>query len=302
MPRPDPPPLPPALVLAFGVAAVSTGAIFVRLASPAPALTIAFWRCLIASGALLPFALPRLRRELRGLERRDYALLAASGFFLALHFASWITSLDYTSVASSVLFVNTGPIWVGLLTPLLSRDRIGRGMAVGIGVAFVGSAIVGGGDHALRADALYGDFLAVLGAVALSLYLLSGRHLRVKLSLASYATLCYGIAALTLLLIALLSDTALTGFDGSTWGWLVACALVPQLAGHTISNWALKWATAALVAVSLLGEPLGSTLLAALFLDEQPGTAFYLGAPWILAGIAGAAWAEKRPKRGPSPP
>ena len=287
------PPYPPALVLAFGVAAVSTGAIFVRKAE-APALSIAFWRCAIAAAVVAAVSLNRGSfGELRTLSLRERGLAAAAGFFLALHFASWITSLEYTTVASSVLMVNTGPIWVALLTPILSSDRLARGTSAGILLAVVGGAVVAGGDLEFGGRALFGDGLALVGAVAAGLYLLAGRRLREKLSLATYTSVCYGAAAVFLLPAALASGATLVAHPAETWGWLLACALVPQLLGHTAANWALRWATAVLVAVSLLGEPVLSALLAAAFLGETPPLAFYIGAPLVLVGIFRAAATER---------
>jgi drug/metabolite transporter (DMT)-like permease len=281
------------LVLTLGVLAMSTGAIFARLAQ-APSVAIAFWRCALAAVVLAPLAAPRLGQEVRGLARSELLLLLASGCLLALHFASWIRSLEYTSVASSVLLVNTGPLWVGLLTPLLTRDRLGRGLWVGILASVVGSAIVAGGDLELGGQALFGDALALLGALGSSLYLIAGRRLRRQLSFPVYAVLCYGTAACALLLTGFVSGTPLTGFSAATWGWLAACGLIPQVLGHTAANWALRWASASLVAVALLGEPIASAGLAALTLAESPGATFYLGAPLILLGIYWAARSEAR--------
>lgn len=290
------PPIPPLAGLAFGVLAMSTGAIFARLAD-APAFAIAFWRCALAALVFLPLALPRLRAELASLARREFLLLLLAGLCLALHFAAWISSLEYTTVAASTLLVNTGPIWVGLLSPVLGQGSIGKGMRWSIAAAFAGSAIVAWGDLALESDALFGDGLALLGALAGSLYLLVGRRLRPVLSLPSYALLVYGSAALALLALSLASSTPLGGFEAPTWGWLVACALVPQVLGHTAANWALRWATAPLVAISLLGEPLAATLLALAVLGEAPPSQALLGAPLILLGILAASRAERSESR-----
>ena len=280
-------------VLALGVAAVSTGALFAR-AAQAPALALSFWRCAIAGALLLVWAAPRLRAELARLTLRERWLAVFAGAFLALHFASWITSLEHTTVASSVLLVNTGPIWVGLLSPLVTTDRLSRGAKWGIAVSFLGSALVGGGDLALGREALWGDLLAVLGALAASAYLLVGRRLRAKLSLGVYTGTVYGVAALLLAPAGLLQGAPLVGFSDATWGWILGLALVPQLIGHTSANWALRHASAALVAVSLLGEPILAGLWARIFLGEAPPLAFFAGAPLILAGILLAARGERR--------
>ncbi|MCB9913848.1 MAG: DMT family transporter [Planctomycetes bacterium] len=281
-----------ALVLLVGVAAVSTGALFARLAE-APALALSFWRCAVAGGLLSAWAAPRLAPELGALRRGEVGLLLLAGALLALHFASWITSLEHTSVASSVLLVNTGPIWVGLATPWLTRDRLGRGARLGIGCSVLGSAVVAWGDQALSPEALWGDALALVGALAASGYLLVGRRLRARLSLPVYTGAVYGSAALALLVAAPAAGAALVGFPAATWGWILALALVPQLVGHTAANWALGHVSAALVAVSLLGEPVLAGLGAAVVLHELPPPAFLAGSPLILAGILLTARGER---------
>ena len=191
MKEPAAPPVPPLAVLSLGVVAMSTGAIFARMAEAEP-LAISFWRCAIAALALAPLGAPRAPRELA------------------------------------------------------------------------------------------------------SLYLVAGRRLRERMSFATYAALCYGLAALVLLALALLAGTPLTGFEGETWLWLALCGLVPQLIGHSSANWALRWATSTLVAVSLLGEPIASTLLALVVLGEVPEAGFLAGAPLLLGGILVTARAERR--------
>ena len=286
--------MPPYLALAFGVLAVSFASIFIRLAE-APPLAIAFWRCAIASVVLLAVSRGRWRVELAATTAHERRLAVLAGFFLAVHFASWIQSLEYTTVASSVLLVNTTPIWVGLLTPLLTHDRIGRGVAGGIVLSSLGGVLVAGGDLELGGRALLGDALALTGGLTLSLYFLAGRRLRAKLSLPCYAGLCYGAAAVFLLLFSLAARTPLSGFSASSWGWILACALVPQLLGHTTNNWVLRWIPAALVSVAQLGDTVCSTLLAVLVLHELPPAAIYWGGPMILAGIAWAVLSERRP-------
>lgn len=293
MKEPAAPPVPPLAVLSLGVVAMSTGAIFARMAEAEP-LAISFWRCAIAALALAPLGAPRAPRELASLGRRDLLVLGLSGLFLALHFATWIQSLEHTTVASSVLLVNTGPLWTLLLAPLLTHDRPGRGARLGALLGFAGGAVVAGGDLALSGEALLGDGLALAGGLFASLYLVAGRRLRERMSFATYAALCYGLAALVLLALALLAGTPLTGFEGETWLWLALCGLVPQLIGHSSANWALRWATSTLVAVSLLGEPIASTLLALVVLGEVPEAGFLAGAPLLLGGILVTARAERR--------
>jgi drug/metabolite transporter (DMT)-like permease len=285
------PPIPPGLALIVAVLAVSTGAIFARLAD-APALVIAAYRCLGATAILLPLAWFRARHELEGMTRREWALGLGAGCFLAIHFASWISSLDYTTVASSVVLVSTSPVWVGLLTPLISRDRLSRMTVLGIVVSVVGAVIIGIEDFQIGGPALFGDALAVIGAMTVGVYLLIGRRLRQKLSLLSYVVVCYGMAGALLLALILLLGLPLGGYSPDTYLWLLAVAVVPQVIGHSSYNWALGWFSASMIAVTLVGEPVLSTILAYLVLDETIGMATLQGGLILLLGIYLAARGE----------
>jgi drug/metabolite transporter (DMT)-like permease len=285
------PPIPPGLALVVAVLAVSTGAIFARLAD-APALVIAAYRCLGATAILFPLAWFHARDELKGMTRREWALGLGAGCFLAIHFASWISSLDYTTVASSVVLVSTSPVWVGLLTPLISRDRLSRMTVLGIVVSVAGALIIGIEDFQIGGPALFGDALAVVGAMTVGVYLLIGRRLRQKLSLLSYVVVCYGMAGLLLLGMVLLLGLPLGGYTPDTYLWLLAVAIVPQIIGHSSYNWALGWFSASMIAVTLVGEPVLSTILAYLVLGETIGMATLQGGLILLLGIYLAARGE----------
>ncbi|MDZ7598604.1 MAG: DMT family transporter [Desulfobacterales bacterium] len=291
-PESAPPAGAPLLALGLGVLAVSTGAIFARLAD-APALVTAAYRVGLATLVLAPFAWWRGRGELRALSAGQWRLAILSGFFLALHFATWISSLDYTSVANSVVLVNTNPLWVGLLTPLIAREPIRRAALISILISVVGAVIIGLGDFAGGGRALWGDALALAGSICAALYLLLGRRLRQRLSLLGYVFICYGSAAVFLWLAVLALGLPVRGFSGVTWGAFWAMALFTQLVGHTCYNWALKWFSAALIAVSLLGEPIGSTILAYILFQEGLSWLKILGAGLILLAIYWAATGEK---------
>jgi drug/metabolite transporter (DMT)-like permease len=275
------------------VLAVSTGAIFARAAT-APALVIAAYRVGIAAIILFPLAWWRARHELRRLTAADYGLASLAGLFLALHFATWISSLFHTSVAISVILVNTNPLWVGVLTPLLGSDRLHRFTIFGIVLSVVGGVIIALGDSTTGGTrALWGDFLALLGGVCAALYLLLGRNLRRKLSLLAYITVCYCSAALILWAMVLASQLPITGFTAQTYTMFVALALIPQLIGHSSYNWALRWFSPSLIAVSLLGEPIGSAILAYLIFAEGVTWLTVLGGSLILAALFLAARGEQ---------
>ncbi len=291
MPENVHPPLPPLLALSVGIAAVSTGAIFVR-AAEAPALVTAAYRVGIASVVLLPLAWFNARTELSALQAKDFGWAITSGAFLAAHFATWIASLDYTSVANSVILVNTNPVWVGLLTPLITRDRLHAGTIGCILLSVTGGIIIGWGDFASGGNALWGDALALMGSIFAAVYLLLGRNLRRRIGLVAYISLCYGSAAIFLWIAVGISGLPVTGFSGMTWGAFFGMALFSQLVGHTSYNWALKWVPTSMVAISLLGEPIGASLLAYLIFGEALTLPKFLGGGLILAAIYLAARAE----------
>jgi drug/metabolite transporter (DMT)-like permease len=282
------PSLPPRLALAGGIAAVSSAAIFIRYAqADAPSLTIAAYRLALATFLLLPVAWMYHRRELSGLKASDWCWALAAGIFLAIHFGTWITSLAYTSVASSVVLVSTSPLWVALAAWLFLHEPLTPGLLTGLLLALSGVAVISFAESrsSLSADPLLGNILALCGALAVSGYWLIGRRLRRHLALVPYITIVYGFAALTLLGAAILLRQPLAGFKTATYGWFLLLALIPQLLGHSSFNWALAHLPAAYVAIATLGEPVGAAFLAFLLLGETPSVLKLAAAALILVGI-----------------
>lgn len=287
------PPFHPYFALISGVLAVSTGAIFARLAD-APALVIAAYRVGLATLILTPIVGVKVKDELLNLSLHELKLAVVSGFFLALHFATWISSLDYTSVANSVVLVNTNPLWVGLLTPLMTRERIKTAVALSIVISVTGGIIIGIGDFATGGKALLGDSLALLGSICAAVYLLLGRNLRRNLSLLAYIFVCYGSAAVLLWVIVISFNMQVTGFSNHTYAALLSMAVITQLVGHSSYNWALRWLSATLIAISLLGEPIGSTILAYIIFNEGLTWAKVIGGGLILFAIYISAISENQ--------
>lgn len=288
------PPISPYLGMVVGLLTVSTAAIVIRYAQEeAPSLSIAAWRLTLASLLLAPAVLSRHRDELARLTRSELARAVVSGFLLALHFATWISSLEFTSVAASVVLVSTNSLFAGLLSPLFLREPVTRIMFAGILLSIAGSGVIALGDVGGGNAPLLGDLLALAGAACVAGYLMIGRTLRRKLSLLTYIFVVYGVAALVLLTIALLGRQPMNGFAPQTYGWFLYLALGPQLIGHSSFNWALRYLSATFVTVSLLGEPIGSALLAWLFLQEPPTGFEISGGALILVGIAIASRAER---------
>ena len=271
--------------LALAVACVSTGSIFVRLAQ-APALSVAFHRVFLASLLLAPFALGPLGRSWRSLSRRHRLAMLAAGVALALHFATWIASLSYTSVAASVLLVNTTP----LFTLAFSRLFLGETappVVVGATVAaFVGATLIAAGDWTGRAASLTGAGLALAGAVTLSLYHVAGRGLRQALPLDAYVLAVWSTAAAVLALLAPLAGTDVLGQPPRAYVWFVALAVVPTLCGHGLVNLSLRRLPAPTVGLFLLGEPVVASLLAFVLLDERPGLATMAGGAVVVSALA----------------
>lgn len=287
------PRLNPYLALLSGVAAVSTGAIFARLADASP-LVIAAYRVGLAVLLMTPLIVWKAGREIRSLSRGDLLTAVFSGFFLALHFAAWISSLSYTAIANSVVLVNTNPLWVGLLTRLVTRERIAPATAGGIVLSFLGACIIGAGDFAAGEGALLGDALALAGGICAAFYLMLGRRLRRNLSLLGYVGICYGSAAIILWSLVFALGLPAVGFSVKTRAALWSMALIPQLIGHTSYNWALRWFGTSLIAVSLLGEPIGAAVLGYWVFGERLTWGSLCGGVLILAAVVMTAGAEGR--------
>lgn len=262
--------------------AIATASILVKLAD-APALIIAAYRMALASLAILPYG--SYKKIWREWERQEIYWLSLSGILLGFHFAFWIASLKYTSVASSVILVTTHPIFVGLGSWLILKEPLPWQLILGIVISVIGSGLIGYGDIMNSREDLLGDALALLGAMAASGYLLVGRKMRKQQDLLAYIFPVYSAAALILIGLAATFQHPFFGYSPSTYLCFLLLALIPQLVGHTAFNWALRYLPASMVAVAILGEPIGATILAYFILQE--GLTFWKisGGLTIFAGI-----------------
>jgi drug/metabolite transporter (DMT)-like permease len=274
----------PYLVLGLGVLFVSGGSILVRLAQ-APALAVAFYRMAFATLLIAPFAVPGAERCVRAMGARSRLLLAASGFALALHFATWISSLSFTSIASSVLLVNTAPIFAVVLSRAFLHERAGATVLFAIALALLGAALIAAGDWGASPSSLPGNLLALTGAAALAVYHVVGRGLRDSLPLDAYVFLVWALAAIALGGTALAFRTPLAPYPARAWLLFLALGLVPTVAGHGLVNRALRSLPAPTVGLFLLGEPVGATLLAFLVFREVPSVATALGGLVVLLAL-----------------
>ena len=280
---------PPMVALGVAIAAVSTSAILVRW-SDAPAVVLAFYRVLLTTLLVVPFVFTRYRGDFSAFEPRDLLLATLTGAALAIHFAAYFESLAWTSVAASVTLVQSQPIFVAIGAAVLLREQIGARKAFGIAVAVAGMATMSIGEFLTGAAIagarpLYGNSLAVLGAVMAAIYVLVGRSLRQRVAVVPYVLVVYTACSLTLLLVAVGQGLPLVGSGRREWILFFALAVGPGLFGHTVVNWALEHVESSVVSVSLLGEPVGATILALLLLAEIPGATTVGGGVIVLVGI-----------------
>jgi len=274
----------PYIILFIGVLSVSFAAVFIRLAD-APPLVIAAYRLGIASVILIPFASMRFGKTLKKLSRSDILLVLLSGVFVALHFALWITSLSYTSIASSVVLVTSHPVFVAVISYFLWGERLNRLAVLGIIVALVGVVFINYSGFSLHPQALFGDLLALLAAFFMGAYLVIGRQLRARINIWHYLAVIYTCAAIILLLAAVVSGQSLVGYSSATYTMLILLALVPQLIGHSSLNIAVRMMPVILVSVAILGEPVLATALGYFILGEWATTGEIVGGLLTLAGI-----------------
>ncbi|MFL6239553.1 MAG: DMT family transporter [Actinomycetes bacterium] len=278
---------PPALdiaLLVLAVSAVSTSGPLIAAAA-APALAIAFWRNAMASGVLVPIALVRKRSELRHMSARDRRLAIVAGGFLAAHFATWVPSLRYTSVASATALVATQPIWNALIARGMGH-HVPRRAWLGIGISVAGAVALTGADFSVSSRALTGDVLAIAGAILAALYVAVGGEVRRNVSTTSYTTICYSTAALLLLLVCVVGRLHLTGYSSKTWLQLVALTIGPQLLGHSVINRVLRTTPATVVSLAILFEVPGAALIAWVALHQHPPAAILPGVALLLIGLA----------------
>lgn len=271
-------------ILLLGIAAVSFGSVFTRWAE-APSLVIAAYRLGLASLVVGPTAWALSGQEFRRLRRDDLLLALLAGAFLAFHFIFWVASLSYTSVASSVVLVDSHPLFVGLASRLLGLERVSRLTMAGIAISVLGGGLIGYGDMTLGGKAWWGDLLALGGAAMIAGCFLVGRRVRQRLAFLPYISLLYPAAAAVTLALCLLTGQSFIGYSTNTYLMFILLALVPQVIGHSSFYWALGHLSAPFVSVSVLGEPIGATILAFFLLRETPAPLKLAGGTLILAGI-----------------
>lgn len=270
------------LLLGVAVCSIASSAVLVEYAT-ASSVALAFWRCLGGSLILAPagFASQAGLRSLADHGR----LITVAGAALGIHFSTWLASLERTSTAASVTLVSTAPLFVVVGNWLIGR-RPTRRLVWAVLIATAGAAVLGLGDLLEDPGSLDGDGLALIGAIAMAVYLVTGAHLRTRLGTAGYAGPVYLVAALTMVPVAVLGDRALTGFDRTTWLAIGGMIVGPQLGGHTVLNLLLGRLDSVVVSLILLSEPVAASALTWLFFEEVPPAWTWLGTPVVMAGLA----------------
>ncbi|KGX86572.1 DMT family transporter [Pontibacillus litoralis] len=282
----DKPPFNPYLAISIGVLSVSTSAVLVKLAGDAPASIIANYRLFIAVLLMTPYILFYKTKEFRSISKKDWWLSGVSGVFLAFHFILWFESLNYTSVASSVVLVTMQPIFAFLGTYFFFKERFTAGAVISMIIAITGSVVISWGDFQISGQALFGDILALLGAVMVTGYFLVGQHVRKRLSLMTYTFVVYSISSITLILYNVITTKPFTGYSTETWMYFLALAIIPTFFGHTLFNWALKWVSTSSISMSIVFEPIGASLLAYFILGEKISGFQWLGGAIVIFGLS----------------
>lgn len=284
--------------MGFAVLALAFSSIFIKKLEleNIPPLAIALYRMAIATAILLPAAIALKRREISRLTASDAALLVMGGFFLALHFGAWITSLKYISIATSVVLVNSHPLFVVLASYLFLNEKPSRRSLAGTGIGITGMAIISRDGFKDAEFALLGNALAILGALAVVGYFIVGRKVRARVSLLGYVTPLYGVCSVFLLVWALAAGSSLGPFGAGVWLYFAALAVVPTILGHTVFNWAIKHVRPSAVSLAFLGEPVIAAALAFVFFDQRPPVSTLAGGAFVLAGIYLATTSGQRSK------
>lgn len=281
----------PYIALFISIVSVSFAAILIKISS-ADSLSIAFYRLLFTTLLILPFVIffKKTREEIKKLPRKTLLIMIGIGFILAAHFAFWVTSLNYTSIASSVILVTAHPILVGPVSHFFFKERLSIINSIGIIVSVAGVIILvllNRQPEGEIIDPLKGNILAILGGVMAGLYILGGRKVRKTVSVASYAFIVYGISTVILLFLCIIFSSELINISVTDFEIFIVMAIVAGLLGHTLYNWSLKHVRASLASVALLGEPIGSTLWAMLIpaIAQIPSKYTVFAGAIILLGI-----------------
>lgn len=278
------PAINPYIPIMIGVISVALSAIFVKMAA-ADAGVIAFYRMLFSVLLMLPIFLLKYRKEVLVLSRRDWIFSTIAGIFLAFHFIFWFESLNYTSVASSTVLVTLQPIFAFAGTYFFFKERLAFKTILSAAIAILGSVIISWGDFQLSGSAFFGDVLALIGCALITAYLLFGQDVRQRLSLITYTFIVYSISTVTLFFYVIIQGESFGPHPSTDWFWFIMLALIPNLLGHTLFNWSLKWVSTNVLSIAILFEPVGASILAYYVFHETLSASQIAGGLIVIAGI-----------------
>lgn len=278
------PSIHPYIPIMIGVISVALSAIFVKLTT-ADAGVIAFYRMFFSVLFMLPLFLLKYRGEIKVLKRRDWVYSTIAGVFLSFHFIFWFESLNYTSVASSTVLVTLQPIFAFAGTYFFFKEKLSIKTILSAVIAILGSVIISWGDFKVSGTALYGDMLALIGCALITAYLLFGQDVRKRISLITYTFIVYSISTITLLLYVLIKGESFGPYESVDWFWFIMLALIPNLLGHTLFNWSLKWVSTNVISIAILFEPVGASILAYYVFQETLSMSQITGGIVVIAGI-----------------
>ncbi|MEK4081251.1 DMT family transporter [Solibacillus sp. FSL K6-1126] len=278
------PPIHPYIPIIIGVISVSLSAIFVKLSS-ADAGVIAFYRMLFSIMIMLPWFLMKYKNEIKVLSKRDWVFSLIAGVFLSFHFILWFESLNYTSVASSTVLVTMQPLFAFIGTYLFFKEKITLQTFIAGGIAILGSVLISWGDFKISGTALYGDILALIACALITGYLLFGQDVRKRLSLVTYTMVVYSVSTVTLFFYIIVKGESFGPYPAIDWMWFILLAIIPNLLGHNLFNWVLKWTSTNVISIAILFEPVGAALLAMFIFNEYLTVSQIVGGLVVILGI-----------------
>lgn len=278
------PTIHPYIPILVGVISVAMSAIFVKMTTADAGVT-AFYRMLFSILLMSPVFLYSYLPEIKKLSKRDWAFSAVAGIFLAFHFILWFESLNFTSVASSTVLVTLQPLFAFAGTYFFFKERLSLKTLISGIVAITGSIIIAYGDFQVSGSALFGDVLALIACALITAYLLFGQDVRKRLSLVTYTFIVYGFSTITLFFYIIVKGESFGPYPVGEWMWFLLLALIPNLLGHTLFNWAVKWVSTNVISIAILFEPVGAAVLAYFILGELVSASQIIGGSIVIAGL-----------------
>ncbi|TWT05878.1 DMT family transporter [Planomicrobium sp. CPCC 101079] len=278
------PAIHPYIPIIIGVFSVALSAIFVKMTSADSGVT-AFYRMLFSIIIMSPVFLWRYTHEIKKLSKRDWCFTAIAGIFLAFHFILWFESLNYTSVASSTVLVTLQPLFAFAGTYFFFKESISLKALFSGGITILGSVLIGYGDFRISGTALFGDMLALIACALITVYLLFGQNVRKRLSLITYTFVVYSVSTITLFFYIIAKGESFGPYPASEWMWFLLLAIIPNLLGHTLFNWSLKWVSTNVISIAILFEPVGAAILAFFILGELLTISQIIGGSIVIIGI-----------------